>query len=166
MDVYDGPSTASPTLGTYTGNQLQGVVINATALNTSGCITLRFRSNTIGTGQFTASATCETPCATPFAGGIIAGGITTDSTVTCVGTPINFTNFGSSAQMGFNIVEYKWDFMDGTQAFGQNVTHSFDTPGQYLVQLFVTDDNGCGNTNLIDLQVLVATIPTFIGFPR
>ena len=36
---------------------------------------------------------------------------------------------------------------------------------KYLVQLFVTDDNGCGNTNLIDLQVLVATIPTFIGFP-
>jgi gliding motility-associated-like protein len=165
MDVYDGPSTASPTLGTYTGNQLQGVVINATALNTSGCITLRFRSNSTGTGQFTASATCETPCATPFAGGIIAGGITSDSTVTCVGTPINFTNFGSSAQMGFNIVEYKWDFMDGSQAFGQNVTHTFDTPGQYLVQLFVTDDNGCGNTNLIDLQVLVATIPTFIGFP-
>jgi gliding motility-associated-like protein len=165
MDVYDGPSSAYPTLGTYTGNELQGVVINATALNTSGCITLRFRSNSVGTGQFTAIATCETPCATPFAGGIIAGGITTDSTVTCVGTPINFTNFGSSAQMGFNIVEYKWDFMDGNQAFGQNVTHSFDTPGQYLVQLFVTDDNGCGNTNLIDLQVLVATIPTFIGFP-
>ncbi len=67
MDVYDGASTASPTLGTYTGSQLQGVVINATALNPSGCITLRFRSNSVGTGMFSASDTCETPCSSPVA---------------------------------------------------------------------------------------------------
>ena len=56
MDVYDGNSVAAPTLGTYSGNELQGVVIIATALNTSGCLTFRFRSNSTGTGMFSASA--------------------------------------------------------------------------------------------------------------
>ncbi len=165
MEVYDGPNLASPSLGSYSGNDLQGVVIQATILNPSGCLTFRFTSNTIGTGMFTASASCETPCATPFAGGIIAGGITSDSTVVCVDEIVNFQQFGSFAQMGFNLVDYTWDFMDGSSATGQNVSHSFDIPGQYRVQLYITDDNGCGNTNLIDLQVFVGTIPTFEGFP-
>lgn len=165
MDVYDGNSTAAPTLGTYTGSELQGVVIHATALNSTGCITLRFRSNSTGTGMFSASATCETPCSTPTAGGVIVGGETSDSTRVCVGETVNFANSGSFAAMGFNLTDYRWDFMDGSEANGQNVSHAFSTPGQYLVELFVTDDNDCGNTNLIDLQVFVATIPDFTGFP-
>ena len=64
------------------------------------------------------------------------------------------------------MVDYEWDFLDGTTANGQNVTHSYSAPGQYRVQLFVTDDNGCSNPNLIDLEVLVATVPTFDGFPQ
>jgi gliding motility-associated-like protein len=165
MDVYDGNSTAAPTLGTYSGNQLQGVVIMATALNTTGCITLRFRSNTIGTGMFTASATCTTPCATPTAAGIIVGGETADSTRVCVGDVVNFSGIASTAAPGFTLTNYEWDFMDGSNATGANASHAYSVPGQYRVQLFVTDNNGCGNTNLIDLQVFVATIPTFIGFP-
>ena len=165
MDVYDGNSTAAPTLGTYTGNQLQGVIIMATALNPTGCITIRFRSNTVGTGMFTASATCETPCATPTAAGVIVGGETADSTRVCVGDLVDFSGIASFAAPGFTLTNYEWDFMDGGTATGANVSHAFDTPGQYLVQLFLTDDNGCGNTNLIDLQVFVATVPTFIGFP-
>lgn len=69
MSVYDGTTTSANTLGTYSGNQLQGVVIQATTLNPSGCITLTFTSNTVGTGMFTASVSCETPCNDPIAGG-------------------------------------------------------------------------------------------------
>lgn len=165
MDVYDGPSVASPTLGTYSGNQLQGVVIIATALNPSGCLTFRFRSNTIGTGMFSASVSCETPCATPTAAGSILGGPTADSIRVCVGDLVSFNSVGSFAAPGFNLVDYQWDFMDGSETTGANVSHAFSVPGQYLVQLFVYDDNGCSNTNLVDLQVFVATIPDFTGFP-
>lgn len=165
MTVYDGTSTAANTLGTYSGNQLQGVVIEATALNPSGCLTLQFTSNTIGTGMFTASVSCETPCNNPQAGGIIVGGIAPDSIRVCPNEIVNFQEFGSFAQPGFNLVSYEWDFMDGTTATGQNVSHSYAVPGQYRVQLFVTDDNGCGNPNLIDLEVLVGTYPDFTGFP-
>lgn len=165
MSVYDGTSTAANSLGTYSGTQLQGVVIEATALNPTGCITLQFNSNSIGTGMFTASVSCETPCNDPFAGGIIVNGITPDSIRVCPGEVINFQEQGSIAQMGFALVDYSWDFMDGTTANGQSVSHSYSTPGQYRVQLFVTDDNGCSNPNLIDLEVLVGTLPDFTGFP-
>ncbi len=165
MAVYDGTSTAANSLGVYTGNQLQGVVIEATALNASGCITLEFYSNTVGTGMFTASVSCETPCNNPQAGGVIVGGITQDSIRVCVGDQVNFQEAGSFAQPGFTLVDYNWDFMDGTTANGQSVSHSYSVPGLYRVQLFVTDDNGCSNPNLIDLEVLVATIPDFTGFP-
>lgn len=165
MAVYDGTSTAANTLGVYTTNGLQGVVIQATALNPSGCITLEFYSNSVGTGMFTASATCETPCNDPFAGGIIVGGITTDSIRVCTGDLVQFQEQGSVAQPGFSLVDYSWDFMDGTTGNGQNVSHSWNIPGLYRVQLFVTDDNGCTNPNLIDLQVLVGTLPDFTGFP-
>ena len=165
MAVYDGTSTAANSLGVYTGNQLQGVVIEATALNLTGCITLEFYSNTVGTGMYTASVSCETPCNDPQAGGVIVGGITNDSIRVCVGDTVDFQDMGSFAQPGFTLVDYTWDFMDGTTANGQSVSHSYAIPGLYRVQLFVTDDNGCSNPNLIDLQVLVATIPDFTGFP-
>ncbi len=168
MNVYDGTSTSANTLGTYSGTSLQGVVIMATTLNPTGCLTFEFISNTVGTGMFTASASCNTPCADPVAAGKILNGITSDSIRVCVGEPVTFQDNGSFAQPGFNISGYKWDFMDNTTATTANVTHSFNVPGLYHVQLYVTDDNPdnvCKNNNLIDLQVLVATIPDFTGFP-
>jgi len=165
MNVYDGTSTAANSLGSYSGNQLQGVVIQATALNPTGCITLEFISNTVGTGMFTASVACETPCDDPQASGGIINGITSDSIRVCVGDSVFFQDLGSIAQPGFTLASWEWDFMDGNTAVGQNVGHTYTTPGQYRVQLFVTDDNGCTNPNLIDLQVLVATLPDFTGFP-
>ncbi|MDX2360426.1 MAG: PKD domain-containing protein [Crocinitomicaceae bacterium] len=165
MAVYDGTSTAANSMGVYNTNQLQGVVIEATVLNLTGCLTLEFYSNSTGTGMFTASVACETPCNDPQAGGVILNGITTDSIRVCVDELVDFQEIGSFAQPGFNLVDYSWDFMDGTTGSGQNVSHSFSVPGQYRVQLFVTDDNGCSNPNLIDLEVLVATYPDFTGFP-
>ena len=164
MYVYDGTSTAANFLGVYGGTELQGVVIQASPQNPTGCLTFRFVSNTSGTGAFSASATCETPCNDPVAAGQVVGGITSDSIHVCIGQPLTFQNNGSFAQPGFTLAEYSWDFMDGETAAGATVTHAFDIPGHYKVQLFVTDDNGCTNNNLIDVQVLVATTPSFIGF--
>lgn len=165
MSVYDGTSTSANFLGVYSGNQLQGVVIQATQLNPTGCITLTFTSNTIGTGMFTASVACETPCNDPIAGGQIVGGIAPDSIRVCIDEVVNFQNNGSFAQMGFTLADYSWDFMDGSTSTGPNVSHSYGVPGLYRVQLFVTDDNGCTNNNLTDLVVLVAPAPDFTGFP-
>ena len=168
MTIYDGATVAAPVVGVYTGTSLSGIVIQPTITNVSGCLTFKFTSNTVGTGSFTASVSCDIPCNDPTAAGIIVGGITSDSIRVCLNEPVVFENAGSFAETGFAISGYKWDFMDGTTALTEDATHSFTAPGLYRVQLFVTDnnpDNVCVNNNLIDLLVLVAPKPDFTGFP-
>jgi PKD repeat protein len=56
---------------------------------------------------------------------------------------ILFSAAGSTAAAGRTIVDYQWDFGDGTHLkFGVNTTHDYSAPGQYLVTLTVTDDAG------------------------
>ena len=168
LTVYDGNSAAANTLGTYTGTSLQGSIFVATQFNPTGCLTVQFISNTQFTGAFAASVSCSTPCSNPQAAGVILGGITSDSIQICVGEEVFFQDNGSFAQPGFSLVDYEWDFLDGTTANGTSVSHTYSTPGYYRVQLFVTDsntDNVCQNTNLVDLEVFVGTIPTFDNFP-
>jgi PKD repeat protein len=40
------------------------------------------------------------------------------------------------------IVQYYWEFDDGTRANGRMVTYAFSEPGQHTVSLVVTDDDG------------------------
>jgi PKD repeat protein len=40
------------------------------------------------------------------------------------------------------IVEYFWDFGDGTTATGKTPEHTFIKPGVYTITLLVTDDTG------------------------
>ncbi len=40
------------------------------------------------------------------------------------------------------IVNYSWDFSDGTQAYGELVSHSYTNEGIYQIVLVVTDDYG------------------------
>lgn len=40
LSIYDGSSTASPLIGTYTGNSIPGIIVSG-----SGCLTIRFTSN-------------------------------------------------------------------------------------------------------------------------
>jgi plastocyanin len=156
MYVFDGPNTGANSLGNYGGTGLQGVVIQATPQNTTGCLTFQFVSNDQGTGNFTASASCNTPCATPQAGGVIVGGITPDSIRVCVGELVTFQEQGSFAQPGFNLESYTWDFMDGTQETattpGAQVEHAFTQPGNFLVQLFV---------NVTTLTTVVSILTSF-----
>ena len=165
MSIYDGNSTAALFLGNYSGTGLQGVLVQCTPQNLTGCLTFNFYSNNVGgAGAFSASATCTTPCDDPTAGGIVLSGITNDSIHACMNEVIDFQELGSFAQPGFTISEYKWDFMDGSTSLGQSVSHSYAFPGHYRVQLFVKDNNGCTNNNLIDVDVLVATPPNFVNF--
>ena len=49
--------------------------------------------------------------------------------------------FDASRSVGYEgeIVDYSWDFGDGTYAKGVNPTHTFIKPGKYTVILTVTD---------------------------
>lgn len=163
MSIYDGDSTNEGFLGVYTGNDLQGLFVTATPLNTSGCLTFVFESNNVGTGNFGGTITCDTPCDRPTAEGTYDA---PENKRICVGDVINFDGSASFAAPGFEIVEWLWDFADGTtDDSGPITSHSWDEPGEYIVELFLVDDNGCASTNRISLQVLVATYPEWDPFP-
>ncbi|MFZ1333086.1 MAG: PKD domain-containing protein [Flavobacteriales bacterium] len=158
--IYDGNNTGAPVLGTYTGTTLSGAVAFASYANPTGCLTLEFTSNSIGTGSFAATITCFIPCLPPTA---VASISEAAPARICPGETISFDGSASTSAGGFNIVSYTWDFADGTTATGTTVDHAFAETGDYLVQLTIEDDNGCSNLNLVDLQVLVGTEPTFQG---
>lgn len=158
--IYDGNSTNAPLIGQYTGTQLQGLNIGASNLNTSGCLTVQFTSNSTGTGVFAANITCYAPCDRPTAVAAMSEAI---PALVCLDEMIQFNGNGSTAAPGYFIAQYTWTFGDGTTANGPTASHSFSEPGEYVVQLNVIDNNNCVNTNSVDLQVLVGTVPSFQG---
>ncbi len=162
LTIYDGDNILAPTLGTYTGSQLQGLLVSCTSLNTTGCLTLVWSSNNQGTGIFAASITCDTPCQRPTVDLVAPVG---SPQKLCIGEDLTFDGSASFAAPGFNIAQWIWNFGDGNvDSNGTAIaTHSFAAPGEYLVDLFVVDDNGCINNNRETVQVLVGTEPTFTG---
>ncbi len=165
ITIYDGNSTAATSLGTYTGNQLQGLIVTCTSLNTSGCLTLVFTSNDIGTGTFAATITCSTPCQRPTVV-MNAPTVANNPVRICDGDLVNFDGSGSYPAPGFNIVDYIWNWGDGTTdtLTTGTTSHTFSSgPGEYQVNLFVIDDNNCISTNLETILVQVSTTPSFSG---
>ena len=70
---------------------------------------------------------------------------------TGAGEGITFDGSGSTDDG--EIVEYRWEFGDGTAATGESVDHSYDEPGTYTVTLTVEDD--AGNTGNASTEVTV-----------
>ncbi len=169
--IYDGPDAGSPSMGNYTGNALQGLPVTATINNPTGCLTFVFQDNGPGNTAapgWEANISCTTPCATPTAASsIIDPPLPNPDSLSigvCLNEPVTFGDAGSTAEAGFSLEDWVWNFDDGTidtLNTASDVTHSFSEPGEYIVNLAVIDDNGCVSLNLQPLQVLVSTIPLF-----
>jgi len=78
---------------------------------------------------------------------IISQGPTAEFTYNnpCQGDPVIF-NSENSVSGDAPIVSWSWDFADGNTSNDQNPTHTYQFSGNYLVDLTVTDANGCKNT--------------------
>ena len=174
--VYDGEDTSAPLVGAGTGNSFQGISYTASFNNPSGCLTFQFVCNNGATGGdvgWAAYFDCVTPCSYPESGlelvspepfpdlpeGVISVGLCPDEEITFSAG----TSFGND---GFDLDSLVWNWGDGqveTTAVsdGLEVSHSYSTPGEYIVTLTVIDENQCNSTNLQPHQVLVSTIPIF-----
>ncbi|MFN5877399.1 MAG: PKD domain-containing protein, partial [Flavobacteriales bacterium] len=157
--VYDGNSTAAPSLGTYTGTTGPGLV-QASPTNPTGCITFRFTSDgSIQNSGWVAAISCATPCVAPTAtitsttpaasGGIIR---------ICQGGTVNFSGTISGGPGGADT--YAWNFGNGATSGQANPTATFPSAGSYQVSLNGTE-GGCQNTNSATVIVQVSTTPTF-----
>ena len=72
----------------------------------------------------------------------------------------NITFDGSNSTDDGTIVEYEWDFGDGTSVLSSNqptILHAYEDPGQYTVTLTVTDD--MGNSSSCTAPVLILDDP-------
>lgn len=159
IEIYDGSSSASPLIGTYSGVELSAQVF--TTSNGSGCYTIHFISDGNDEGNFAAEISCGIPCVPPISSIVSAQG--TSPVMICPGESVTFNSNTSQFFNGGMLESFTWDFDDGTTSNSgwPEVSHTFNEPGGYKVQLSVTDNNGCTNTNLNDFLVLVSTYPNF-----
>ena len=168
LQIFDGPDDTAPLLGTYIEYEAQGLELFASEDNPTGCLTLHFTSDGAGEGSFVAEMSCGYPCERPFA--IVESGEPVPH-LACPGEEITFDASNSTVADNFEIVSWEWDFGDdNTSSTGPVVSHSFDNPGAYKVQLSIADNNiteddpdGCSNNNLVDHLVLVSTEPDWTG---
>ena len=72
---------------------------------------------------------------------------------------ISFSSEGSHDPDGY-LVEYRWEFGDGTISYEENPTHTYESKGNYIVKLTVTDDKEEVFTESTICQV---TAPTLIN---
>ena len=148
-------------------------IIQATAANPTGCITIVFQSDSVDGGEsgWSADINCITNCQL-----ITAELVSTTPAVMpadtgwidiCPGERVEFLGQGIYPQNGVAYQHsdltstFEWEFGDGEVAVGPNVTHVFEEPGGYVVQLTITDGMGCNNTNFISQRVRVAPYPSF-----
>jgi N-acetylneuraminic acid mutarotase/PKD repeat protein/RNA polymerase subunit RPABC4/transcription elongation factor Spt4 len=75
------------------------------------------------------------------------------------GAAITF-NAGQSGDADGTIVEYRWNFGDGSgYMYSQNPSHSYTAAGTYTVSLQVTDDDGATATDTTQCTVSEAGLP-------
>ncbi len=164
IQIFDGVDNTATLLHTVQGSSVSGYLISPTLANTSGCLTVVYHSNDVGTGNFTLAVSCEYSCLNPFA----AATANPDTIARiCKGESVTFDASSSFAQPGFNLDMYYWDYDEGADLdsiSGVTTTHVFNNEGAYSVLLKVRDDNPdfrCFNTNAVEMVVLVAPDPIF-----
>ncbi len=85
-----------------------------------------------------------------------------DYTLSCAGDKTVFTDL--SVEAVAPIIDWKWTFNDNKGVLGRKIVQNpdfiFVTPGDYLVNLMVTDTNGCYDT--VNQNITTWSIPTSI----
>ena len=155
LSFYNGPNTASPLIQTVTGN-----VGAITIQSTTPCMTVRFTSDVIIANQgWNAIVSCL--CDPPIAVGSISNLVSPYKG--CLNQNVDFDGLLSTAVLGFNVVDYQWDYGDGTTGTGSLSSHAYSQSGNYTATLIVEDDNNCTSINPVTFDIQVGSIPTFVG---
>jgi len=70
------------------------------------------------------------------------------------GEPLNFKGYADGGvSINGSYKEWRWDFGDGTVGLGQNITHVYTKPGNYTVNLTVTDMLGNKAVDIINVTI-------------
>jgi PKD repeat protein len=72
---------------------------------------------------------------------------------------VTVSGWHSHALDGKSIVSYEWNFGDGKNASGANVTHEYAANGTYTITLKVTDSGGLSNSTTRSVTVMKGVTP-------
>jgi gliding motility-associated-like protein len=172
LTIYGGDDTSAPVQVVINGGDNPGFNVTATQSNATGCLTFTFTSTGTGSG-WAANISCVRACqsidgiisSTPAQMPAINGYVDI-----CPGDEIMFNAQGVYDENNLRYTQsdatsrFTWNFQDGTVEEGiglTSISHIYDDPGGYLVQLTIQDADGCENTNRISQRVRVAPPPVF-----
>lgn len=165
LTIFDGDSAAAPVLGTFTNTTTAPGMFQASAGNSSGCLTVRFTSNGSGTGAgWRAGITCFDPCQTISTNIVTTPAPDADGIVRiCQGDTVNFDGSATFGTDGTGAT-YEWDLGNGGGLNpGAIQSETYVTTGIYLINFKVTDATGCSDREERDVVVHVSSDPDFTG---
>jgi len=164
--VYDGDDTSAPLIGVYLGANSPGIVL-ASAGNTSGCITFRFRSDSSNVGAgWEATVACIDNCQTITSSVVAVPAPDVDNIIRiCQGETVNFTG-SANFSVDSSGATYEFVLSDGTRVNGLTASETYPGPGIYRVDFVATDPTGCRDRSIgesSDVLIQVSTTPDFTG---
>lgn len=174
LEIFDGPNVASTSFGVLNSTiSPVGMMIAASILNTSGCLTIRWTSIASSPG-WAATVSCGLPCQVvnadlfssipPFT--IDSGNYYIDicpgDTITLIGTAI-YPNNNQAYHQSDSTSMFIWDFGEGTIDTARIVQIYYDSIMGYNVELTVYDSIGCMSLTQPEIRVRVSTLPNFNG---
>jgi PKD repeat protein len=145
LEIYDGPNTISPLIGSYCNTQ--GHFPPNTLTSSTGAITFRFVSDSAVNGRgFKIEWNCAQNDSAPNPN------FYATPVKTCTGE-IEFFDISTN-----NPTSWHWDFGDGETSPLQNPTHIYNSNGSYTVSLKAT--NSHGNNTITKADIILVNRPT------
>jgi PKD repeat protein len=104
-------------------------------------------------------------CATGGGGGGGSGNVAPTAVFTdsCGGLTCSFDGTDSWDSDG-SVISYAWDFGDGSSETGPLASHTYASPGTYVVRLTVEDEDGAPGTSFRDVSVGVIHVGDLEGW--
>ncbi len=171
--TYDGNTTASPVIDTFTNNFQNLITYTASTANTSGCLTFKFISDGIDQSDgWKADIKCLFPCKQSIVATVTSSPVKDNGGYTniCFGDAAGFTvktqypDNNSIYHQADATSLFHWYFGDGKDTIAQNllsITHRYTAPGGFYAKLVITDTNGCVNTTPVQFPVRTSLQPNF-----
>ncbi|MFK8010092.1 MAG: PKD domain-containing protein [Saprospiraceae bacterium] len=153
---FDGNSVNAPLLTCLP--QMNGLLfeVEGTATNTSGCITVSFKSDDVYPAMgWSANISCVAPCQA-FDAQILSSTppvipVDTGYIDLCLGDSVFLSGTANFYQNNLLYTQdnststFRWEMGDGNILEGENISYTYSNEGGYYVKLIITDVMGCTN---------------------